>query len=96
MRQLRIPSEASSARQAVELARVWAIDGAQHVSLRADAWPDPAAWGLMLVDLARHIANSYEQSGSMSSGDALKRIRNAFDVEWSTPSDEPTGARLTE
>jgi hypothetical protein len=45
----------------------------------------------MLVDLARHIASAYEQAGTVSRADALARIREAFDAEWSSPTDDPTG-----
>lgn len=45
----------------VELVRVWAAEGKQHVTIRADIWNDPAAWGMMLVDLARHVASAYAE-----------------------------------
>ena len=50
--------------KAVEVAQVWVALGNQHVSLRPDVWEDPAAWGIVLVDLAKHVANvHYEASG---------------------------------
>jgi hypothetical protein len=88
MKELAVPAAVESATRAVELARVWAADGAQHVSLDVGLWPDPAAWGLMLVDLARHVSRAYEQTGTVTQADALARIKEAFDVEWSTPTDE--------
>lgn len=91
MRELPIPIPAESAAQAVELARIWAADGSQHVSLNTKLWEDPGAWGLMLVDLAHHIARAYEQVGSTSQAQALARIKEAFEAEWSAPTDEPTG-----
>ncbi|MBL8901131.1 MAG: DUF5076 domain-containing protein [Planctomycetes bacterium] len=93
MNELPIPPAAKSARQAIELARVWAADGAQHVCLQTGVWADPAAWGLMLVDLARHVARAYEQTGTCSREDALARIRAAFDAEWAHPTDDPVGNR---
>lgn len=91
MKELPIPPAAKSARQAIELARVWAADGAQYVCLETGVWADPAAWGLMLVDLARHVACVYEQAGTFSREDALARIRGAFDAEWAHPTDDPVG-----
>lgn len=91
MRELPVPPAAESAAQAIELARVWAADGAQHVTLETGVWADPGAWGLMLVDLARHVASAYEQAGTVSRADALARIREAFDAEWASPTDDPTG-----
>ena len=60
--ELLIPTAAAADPHAIELARIWASHGAQHVSLRADIWEDPGSWGFMLVDLARHIAIAYEQT----------------------------------
>ena len=45
----------------MEVARIWAAHGRQHVHIRTGLWEDPGAWGIMLVDLARHAANIYEQ-----------------------------------
>ena len=88
MRELPVPPAAESAAEAIELARVWAADGAQHVTLETGLWDDPGAWGLMLVDLARHIASAYDRAGTVSRVDAMARIREAFDAEWSFSSDD--------
>ena len=36
-------------------------------------WQDPANWGMMLVDLAQHIANAYDQTKQMDRVTALAR-----------------------
>lgn len=37
----------------------------------------------MLVDLARHVANSYVSSGGkLSNDEVLERIKAGFDAEW--------------
>lgn len=91
--ELLIPPMAQRDREAVELARIWAAEGAQHVSLRAGGWEDPAAWGLMLVDLAHHVANAYEQMG-WDRRDALARLKEGFDAEWTAPTDAARGEVL--
>jgi hypothetical protein len=88
---LPIPLKTSSAEKAVEIARIWAAGGKQHVSFAAELWKDPAAWGLMLVDLARHVANAYAQREGQNPVEVLARIREGFDVEWDNPTDTPTG-----
>ena len=90
-RQLPIPDVATQDLRARELARVWAAGGQQHVSLATDLWSDPASWGIMLVDLARHAANAYVQSGGAKRADILSRIKEGFDAEWDNQTDEPTG-----
>ncbi len=70
---------------------MWAAGGAQHVTFATGLWRDPATWGLVLADLARHLARAYEQTQGMSPNDVLQRIRAGFEAEWEHPTDEPTG-----
>ncbi len=86
--QLPIPGSAFNDPKALEMLRVWAGGGAQLVSINANLWEDPANWGIMLVDLANHIANAYAQKGGLSKEDALQRIRLGFDAEWNHPTDQ--------
>ncbi len=90
-RGLPIPPDAAQDVQAIELVRAWASKGKQHVSLATGLWDDPASWGIMLVDLAKHIAIAYNQSEGMSQQDVLNRIKEGFDAEWGDPTDVPTG-----
>lgn len=87
--ELPVPSAAANDERALELARVWAAGGKQHVALATQIWDDPASWGIMLVDLARHVANAYGASASGMTREAvLERIKVGFDAEWSHPTDE--------
>ena len=86
-----IPPLALEDSEGKEIARIWAAQGAQHVSLRIGQWPDPGAWGIMLVDLAKHVANAYEQDNGTDRAKVLARIRELFDAEWKKPTDEPKG-----
>ncbi len=95
-KQLPIPPLAASDANALELLRVWAANGKQHVSIATGVWSDPAAWGMMLVDLAKHIANSYQQTSGRRGEEALARIRSGFDAEWLTATDKRTGQLLTQ
>jgi hypothetical protein len=92
--ELLIPPDVAGDPQATELARVWAAHGSQHVSLSPMAWEDPFAWGICLVDLARHLANAYEQELGRDRAQVLRRIKEGFDAEWATPTDEATGTVL--
>ena len=84
---LTIPEIVKNDPRSVELLRVWAAEGGQCVTLVPDIWKDPAAWGIMLVDLATHISRAYSETGAMSSADALARIREGFDAEWAVSTD---------
>ena len=80
-------------RNAAELLRAWVAHGDLHVVLRHDAFgPDAGAWGVALVDLARHVANAFQQSAGVDPQVVLERIRHVFDAEWAKPTDDPTGS----
>lgn len=87
--QLLIPDAANRDPKSLELLRVWIADNNQHVSLRTGVWDDPAAWGLMLADLARHIVNTYEQDVALDPVQTVQRIRAAFNAELEFPTDTP-------
>ena len=89
--ELQKPDAASSDSNSLEVLRVWVAKGDQHVVLRTDVWQDPAAWGIMLIDLAKHIANAYEQAGGPDRAEALNRIKAGMDAEFAAPTDEPLG-----
>ena len=88
--ELVIPDAAGRDARSFELLRVWIAEKSQHVSLR-NAWQDPAAWGIMLADLAKHVANAYQQEAGLDAKETLRRITNALHVELKTATAEPTG-----
>lgn len=92
--ELSIPPTVAADLQSHELARIWVTQGSQHVSIATGVWDDPAAWGIMLVDLAKHIANSYVQTQGLEVDAVLDRIREGFDAEWQSPTDEPRGTLM--
>lgn len=69
------------------MARIWVADGEQVVILSPEVWSDPACWGLMLTDLARHVAGAYAPLGHYREA-MLERVRAAFDAEWDNPTDQ--------
>ena len=89
--ELPIPPAAQKDKKAIELARIWAAKGKQHAVLATKVWDDPAAWGTMLVDLAKHIANAYAQDEDMDYDEVLLRVKEGFDAEWESATDEPDG-----
>lgn len=85
---LAAPPIAETNPQAVEVLRVWAAPGSpQQLTLRT-TWKDAGAWGLMLVDVARHASKAYANEGR-DPKEILARIRELFDAEWANPTDKP-------
>jgi len=89
--ELPIPDAARFDKDALELVRVWAAGGKQLATVATNIWEDPAAWGIMLVDLARHVADSYARDEGRDTKEVLDRIKQGFDVEWENPTDKPNG-----
>jgi hypothetical protein len=81
-RELVIPDRVAGDANGSELLRAWACGGKQHISINTGVFDDPFAWGMMLVDLARHVANAFDQSGRMKNADVLDRIKRNFDAKW--------------
>ena len=85
---LAVPPLADEKSEAVEVLRVWAAPGSpQQLTLRT-TWKDPGAWGLLLVDVARHAARGYESEGH-NHAEVLRRIRALWDAEWASPTSNP-------
>jgi hypothetical protein len=74
--------------RAVEVLTVWAAPNSPQQFVLRTNWDDPGAWGLVLVDVARHVANAYAREGRDRS-ETLERIRELFDAEWAEPTDDP-------
>jgi hypothetical protein len=69
-----------------EVLRAAIVDGGLHVSLRR-AFDDPQAWGMVLADLARHVARIYKTEDGVAEEETIERIRNLFDAEMDSPTD---------
>lgn len=70
------------------LAVIKGPDGKTIVHLTTDGVSSPSAAGILLVDLARHYARMFVQTGRARSEDAaLHEIRRLFDAEWDSPTD---------
>jgi hypothetical protein len=91
-----IPPAAEEDPAAFEILRVWGAKGTQHVSIFWDLWDDPATWGMMLADLARHVANALHQERGLYSNEVVRQIRSMFNKEMDSPTDSPSGKVLNQ
>jgi hypothetical protein len=91
MNELPVPRAAETDVDSTEVLRLWKVPKVgQQVILRHDAWEDPAAWGLMLVDIARHVARAFGQEGQ-DEEQVFQRILVGFRAEIESPTDTPRG-----
>jgi Domain of unknown function (DUF5076) len=70
----------------VEVLRAAIVDGGLHVSLRR-AFDDPEAWGMLIADVARHVARIYATESKFREEETLERIRALFNAEMDSPTD---------
>lgn len=73
--------------KATEILRVWAGTDRVLVALKT-SWSDPAAWGIVLADIARHVAKAYESEGSGQAAAVELRVRQSFLAEWDERTSE--------
>ena len=79
----------SRERDACEILRVWGGENLPQQYAINTTWDDPGAWGLLLVDIARHAAKAYGSAGQTTEQEALSRIKRLIDAEWCSLTDEP-------
>ncbi len=89
--QLRVPEPARTDPKSFELLRVWVAHQDQHITLRVGVWEDPTDWGVMLADLARHIANAFENAENRDPVKVLERIQAGFEMGIKSPGDSIQG-----
>lgn len=86
------PPASNRDKEAFELIRVWIAEQNQHVSLRAGVWKDGLHWGMMLADLAQHIANAESMGNkAFDRRKFIARLREGFEAEMDSPTDEAEG-----
>jgi hypothetical protein len=90
-RDLNVPSEVERDAKAREVLRAWVANGGLTCSLRPDTWGDPSAWGIVLADVARHVANAVRDLNGEEPTATTAKILAVFNAELSEPTGEPSG-----
>jgi Domain of unknown function (DUF5076) len=91
-RDLAVPGEVAAAAEAVEVLRAWVANGGLICAVRPTTWKDPGAWGIVLADAARHVANAIRDEVGDEPSATVAKIREMFNRELSAPTDEPKGS----
>jgi Domain of unknown function (DUF5076) len=92
--ELDIPVEAFGNSNASEVLRAWSIDGGLTVSLNPMAFADSSVWGILLVDVARHVSRALANEGVGSVPVIMNNILNMFEKELARPTDLGTTNKL--
>lgn len=92
-----IPEAALRDEEAVEMLRVWIAEQGLHCSLKIGMYrestniPEEKAWGTILADVARHVANALESGYSSDADESLRKIRDSFTKELGEPTSKAEG-----
>lgn len=92
-----IPDAALRDEDAVEMLRVWIAERGLHCSIKVGMYretmnvPEEKAWGTILADVAKHVANALQSGYSTDATKSLQEIRDSFVKELSAPTSKAKG-----
>jgi hypothetical protein len=91
-RDLAVPAEVETDAKAVEILRAWVANQGLACALRPATWKDAGHWGIVLADVARHVANAMRDEFGDEPSSTVARIVEMFNRELKAPTDDPTGS----
>ncbi len=95
--ELVIPPAALADERSVEMLRVWIANGGLHCSLNIGLWAkhqgveEDRAWGMVLADAIRHIANALHETQGSDRAETVGRIFKTLEVELAEPTTKHRG-----
>ena|SRR5579863_1353709 len=96
--ELPIPGPCCRDAKSFEMIRAWVAEGGMHVAVNIGVWdrPDsnqsePAAWGMLLADVAHHVANAIQKHKGTSQEVTLREIEEFFLEELKKPTTDHPG-----
>ena len=96
-RQLPIPPAAKRDSHSREMIRAWVAEQGLHCSLnigtdfQANSADEKRAWGILLADVARHVANAFEEMEGADAREIVETIRDEFNGEIDRPTSKHLG-----
>jgi hypothetical protein len=94
--ELPIPASALSDKNARELIRAWAAHNGLHCSLNIGTWGENerVAWGILLSDVAHHVANAMHEEKGWDKADSIREIKRVFNEELESATAKVSGKFL--
>ena len=95
--QLPVPPAAARDSQSREMIRAWIAENGLHCVMNIGTWPERGprdeaqAWGILLADVARHIANAFEEHSGADPRELVESIRDRFNAEIDQPTSPHRG-----
>ena len=97
MKTLVIPPAAQRDEKAVQMLSAWIAEKGLHCSLNVGMWEENGrreapAWGILLADAVRHIANALQEQYGHPAPDTVAAILESLHRELGEPTSQVTGA----
>ncbi len=92
-KEIEIPPGALDDPERREMLRAWVAHEGLHCSLNIGQWGDREAtgWGVLLSDVARHVANALHESTGAEIAEIIEHIRDVFNDELDEPASPASG-----
>ena len=96
MRPLTIPPAAQRDDDAIQMLSAWIAERGLHCTMNVGMWDaqgrdEPAAWGVLLADIVRHLANAIEVEKGVEVDGVIADIVQALHEELDAPTSKAHG-----
>jgi Domain of unknown function (DUF5076) len=97
MRPLVVPPAAQRDSNAVQMLSAWVAENGLHCTLNIGMWEaqgrdEARAWGILLADVVRHIANALNEERGTPFEESAATILHALQEELGSPTSNPKGS----
>ena len=97
MKPLAVPPAAQRDEDAVQMLGAWIAEQGLHCSINIGMWQDsgqdePAAWGILLSDVIRHIAAAAHDRYGFDEAGTIAAIVDSLHAELDDPSSDTQGS----
>lgn len=96
MKPLIIPRAAQRDAKAVQMLSAWIAENGQHLAINIGHWQglgqdEVAAWGILLADTIRHIANALRGEYGKDASDTIDGVLASLHAELADPTSDVHG-----
>lgn len=96
MNPLVVPPAAQRDEKSIQMLSAWIAENGLHCSLKIGVWhengrDEARAWGILLADAIRHIANALQENCGQSAPEAIACVLDALQNELDAPTSAAKG-----
>jgi hypothetical protein len=96
MTPLVVPPAAQRDEKSIQMLSAWIAENGLHCSLKIGMWQENGrseapAWGILLADAIRHIANALQESYGQATSDTIASILESLQDELEAPTSATKG-----